>query len=61
LALILIVFIFQLSKKNAITHRSFAESDVEEVGVAIATPSQLRAEAKKAAKVAKAAKRKAKK
>lgn len=61
LALILIVLIFRLSRKNAITHRSFAQSDVEGVGEAIATPGQLRAEAKKAAKAAKAAKRKAKK
>ena len=50
LALILIVIIFQLSRKNAINHKSLAQSDLEEVGVAIATPKQVRMEAKKAAK-----------
>ena len=58
LALILIVVIFQLSRKNNISHKSLAQSDVEEVGVAIATPKQVR---KEAAKAKKATKGKAKK
>lgn len=61
LAVILIVVIFQMSRKNAINHKSLAQSDVEEVGVAIATPAQVRKEAKKAEKAAKAAKGKGKK
>ncbi|MFM2024081.1 MAG: hypothetical protein RLZZ56_94 [Actinomycetota bacterium] len=50
LAVVLIVIIFQMSRKNAINHKSLAQSDVEEVGVAIATPREVRLEAKKAAK-----------
>ena len=61
LAVVLIVIIFQMSRKNAISHKSLAQSDVEEVGVAIATPAQVRKEAKKVAKAAKAAKGKGKK
>jgi PiT family inorganic phosphate transporter len=53
LAVVLIVIIFQMSRKNAINHKSLAQSDVEEVGVAIATPREVRLEAKKAAKAAK--------
>jgi PiT family inorganic phosphate transporter len=53
LALILIVVIFQTSRKNAISHKSLAESGVEEVGVAIASPKQVRKEAAKAKKAAK--------
>ena len=53
LALILIVVIFQLSRKNNINHKSLAQSDVEEVGVAIATPKQVRKEAAAAKKAAK--------
>ena len=58
LAIILIVVIFQMSRKNNINHKSLAESGVEEVGVAIASPKQVR---KEAAKAKKAAKGKAKK
>jgi PiT family inorganic phosphate transporter len=61
LAVIFIVMIFQMSRKNAITHKSLAQSDVEEVAVAIATPAQVRREAKKAAKAAKASVKKGKK
>lgn len=53
LAVILIVLIFQLSRKNAINHKSFAQSDVEEVGDAIAAPSEVQREAKKSVKAAK--------
>jgi PiT family inorganic phosphate transporter len=58
LAIILIVVIFQMSRKNNINHKSLAESGVEEVGVAIASPKQVR---KEAAQAKKAAKGKAKK
>lgn len=58
LAIILIVVIFQMSRKNNINHKSLAESGVEEVGVAIASPKQVR---KEVAKAKKAAKGKAKK
>ena len=61
LAVIFIVVIFQMSRKNAITHKSFAQSDVEEVAEAIATPAQVRREAKKAEKAAKALAKKGKK
>lgn len=50
LALVFIVIIFQLSRKNAISHKSLAQSDLEEVGVAIASPKQVKLDAKKAAK-----------
>ncbi len=58
LALILIVFIFQMSRKNNINHKSLADNGVEEVGEAIASPKQVR---KETAKAKKAAKGKAKK
>ncbi len=58
LALILIVFIFQMSRKNNINHKSLADNGVEEVGEALASPKQVR---KEAAKAKKAAKGKAKK
>ena len=53
LAIILIVVIFQMSRKNNINHKSLAESGVEEVGEAIASPKQVRQEAAKAKKAAK--------
>lgn len=57
LALILIVVIFQASRKNKINHKSFAESGVEEVGVAIQTPKQVRKETKQLEKKAKKGKK----
>ena len=58
LALILSVFIFQMSRKKNINHKSLADNGVEEVGEAIASPKQVR---KETAKAKKAAKGKAKK
>jgi len=42
LALVLIVMIFQLSRKNVISHRSLAQSDVEGVGEALVSPKQVK-------------------
>lgn len=48
LAVILIVMIFQMSRKNAINHKSLAEGGVEEVGTALQSPKQVRKATKKA-------------
>jgi inorganic phosphate transporter, PiT family len=57
LAVVLIVLIFQASRKNKINHKSFAEGGVEEVGVAIKSPRQVRKETKKAAQKSKKGKK----
>jgi PiT family inorganic phosphate transporter len=57
LAVVLIVLIFQASRKNKINHKSFAEGGVEEVGVAIKSPRQVRKETKKATQKSKKGKK----
>ena len=57
LAVVLIVLIFQASRKNKINHKSLAEGGVEEVGIAIKSPRQVRKETKKADKKTKKGKK----